>query len=115
MNEGRMSYSVGDGAYLTRQLARYSGRDHCGRRIGHTLYVHQTPWPVRYLLPIANIDLNLLTSLDALLAEGTVVGAALRLQCVGDEPDTRDYGRRQEIRCSCARVEAWCQRRTLPN
>jgi DNA-binding transcriptional LysR family regulator len=35
--------------------------------------------PVRYLLPMANIDLNLLTSLDALLAEGTVVGAARRL------------------------------------
>ena len=35
--------------------------------------------PVRYLPPMANIDLNLLTSLDALLAEGTVVGAARRL------------------------------------
>jgi len=34
---------------------------------------------VRYLLPMANVDLNLLTSLDALLAEGTVVGAARRL------------------------------------
>ena len=35
--------------------------------------------PIRYLLPMVNIDLNLLTSLDALLAEGTVVGAARRL------------------------------------
>jgi hypothetical protein len=43
--KGGMSCSVRDGAYLTRQLATYSGRDHCGRRIGHTLYVHQTPWP----------------------------------------------------------------------
>src|ERR1700683_5408778 len=34
---------------------------------------------VRYLLPMANIDLNRLTSLDALVAEGTVVGAARRL------------------------------------
>jgi hypothetical protein len=43
--KGRMSCFVRDGAYLTQQLATYSGRDHCGRRSGHTLYVHQTPWP----------------------------------------------------------------------
>jgi regulatory helix-turn-helix LysR family protein len=76
---GRMSCPVRDGAYLTRQLARYSGRDHCGRRIGRTLYVHKTPWPGTLPLPMADIDLNLLTSLDALLAEGSVVGAARRL------------------------------------
>jgi DNA-binding transcriptional LysR family regulator len=35
--------------------------------------------PVRCPLPMADIDLNLLTSLDALLAEGSVVGAARRL------------------------------------
>ena len=35
--------------------------------------------PVGYLLSMANIDLNLLSSLDTLLAEGTVVGAARRL------------------------------------
>jgi DNA-binding transcriptional LysR family regulator len=34
---------------------------------------------VRYFPRMANTDLNLLTSLDALLAEGTVVGAARRL------------------------------------
>jgi DNA-binding transcriptional LysR family regulator len=34
---------------------------------------------IGYPLPMAHIDLNLLTSLDALLAEGTVVGAARRL------------------------------------
>jgi DNA-binding transcriptional LysR family regulator len=77
--KGRTSCSVRNGAYLTRRSARYSGRDHCGRRIGHTLYVHQTPWPGTLPLPMADIDLNLLTSLDALLAEGSVVGASRRL------------------------------------
>src|ERR1700735_337959 len=77
--KGRTSCSVRNGAYLTRRSARYSGRDHCGRRIGHTLYVHQTPWPGTLPLPMAEIDLNLLTSLGALLAEGSVVGAARRL------------------------------------
>jgi DNA-binding transcriptional LysR family regulator len=77
--KGRTSCSVRNGAYLTRRSARYSGGDHCGRRIGHTLYVHQTPWPGTLPLPMADIDLNLLTSLDALLAEGSVVGASRRL------------------------------------
>jgi DNA-binding transcriptional LysR family regulator len=46
----------------------------------HTLYTcTKRHGPVRYVLAMANIDLNLLTSLDALLAEGTVVGAARRL------------------------------------
>jgi hypothetical protein len=40
---GRMFCSVLD--TLTRQFATYRGPDHCGRRIGRTLYVHQTPWP----------------------------------------------------------------------
>ena len=35
--------------------------------------------PVRYLPSMAKIDLNLLTALDALLVEGTVMGAARRL------------------------------------
>jgi DNA-binding transcriptional LysR family regulator len=35
--------------------------------------------PVRYPLPMADIDLNLLIALDALLAEGSVAGAARRL------------------------------------
>src|SRR6202046_1747465 len=77
--KGRTSCSVRNGAYLTRRSARYNGRDHCGRRMGHTLYVHQTPWPGTLPLPMADIDLNLLTSLDALLAEGRVVGVERRL------------------------------------
>jgi DNA-binding transcriptional LysR family regulator len=35
--------------------------------------------PVRYFPRMANIDLNLLTALDALLGEGSVVGAARRM------------------------------------
>src|ERR1700691_865715 len=35
--------------------------------------------PVRYLRRMADTDLNLLTALDALLAEGSVAGAARRL------------------------------------
>src|SRR6202165_2178722 len=35
--------------------------------------------PVRYPLPMANVDLSLLAALDALLAEGSVTGAARRL------------------------------------
>ena len=38
---------------------------------------------------MAHSDLNLLTALDALLVEGSVVGAALAAQSVRDESDPR--------------------------
>ena len=63
---------------------------------------------------MANLDLNLLTSLDGLLAEGAVEGAARRLGLSASAMNRTlgDYGRRPGIRCSCTRVEAWCRRRT---
>ena len=37
--------SSGAGHIRPGNWLRYGGRDPRGRRIGHTLYVHQTPWP----------------------------------------------------------------------
>src|SRR5512142_3430076 len=47
-----------------------------------TYYMHQTPYlaPTAIEWAMAEPDLNLLTALDALLAEGSVAGAARRLK-----------------------------------
>ena len=75
----------------------------CGKRHGR----------VRYFRPMADTDLNLLTALDALLAEGSVVGAARRLGLSASAMS------RTLVRLRAATgdplLEAWCQRHTLPN
>jgi hypothetical protein len=55
-------------------------------------------------------DLNLLVALDALLAEGSVAGAARRLGL-----SSSAIVRRREILCSSAPGEAWRRAPALPS